>query len=173
MCSHVSCIFFVFLCQWCAAYLEAASFGGVQDEELLEQVLTVGGHVKGNPVFTTQHTLPQFLKQNKKRVNICIYGHIHISRLFFSYNFRFWQNKKTKWWPWLFDQLPNTVHIHIHMNKKKKRNQSHLYSVSWSVSGSIWYGLNWPSYSISSGYSPSRLIVLFNKNHVYLNKSCD
>ena len=46
-------------------YLEAASFGGVQDEELLEQVLTVGGHVEGNPVFATQHTLSQFLEKDK------------------------------------------------------------------------------------------------------------
>lgn len=46
-------------------YLEAASFGGVQDEELLQQVLTVGGHVEGNPVFTTQHTLPQFLEMRE------------------------------------------------------------------------------------------------------------
>lgn len=46
-------------------YLEAASFGGVQDEELFEQILTVRGHVERNPVFTTQHTLSQFLVVDK------------------------------------------------------------------------------------------------------------
>lgn len=49
-----------------AAYLEAASFGGVQNEELFEQVLTVGGHVERNPVFTTQHALSQFLEMDKR-----------------------------------------------------------------------------------------------------------
>lgn len=52
----------VCVCQCSAVYLEAASFGGVQDEELFEQVLTVRGHVERNPVFTTQHTLSQFLE---------------------------------------------------------------------------------------------------------------
>lgn len=47
-------------------YLEAASFGGVQNEELLEQVLTVGRHVERDPVFTTQHTFSQFLEMDKK-----------------------------------------------------------------------------------------------------------
>lgn len=42
-------------------YLQAASFGGIQDEELFEQVLAVGGHVERNPVFTAQHALSQFL----------------------------------------------------------------------------------------------------------------
>lgn len=46
----------------CAAYLQAASFGRVQNEELFEQVLTVGGHVEGNPVLATQHALSQFLE---------------------------------------------------------------------------------------------------------------
>ena len=53
------------VCINACVYLEAASFGGVQDEELLEQVLTVGGHVKGNPVFTSQHALSQFLEKDK------------------------------------------------------------------------------------------------------------
>ena len=57
---------FVFLCVCVGvAYLEAASFRGVQNEKLFEQVLTVGGHVEGNPVFTTQHSLPQFLEMDK------------------------------------------------------------------------------------------------------------
>lgn len=56
---------FVCACGCSAVYLEAASFGGVQDEELFEQVLTVRGHVERNPVFTTQHTLSQFLVMNK------------------------------------------------------------------------------------------------------------
>ena len=49
-----------------AAYLEAASFGGVQNEELFEQVLTVGGHVERNPVFSTQHALSQFLEMDER-----------------------------------------------------------------------------------------------------------
>lgn len=60
---------FVCVCQCSAAYLEAASFGGVQDEELFEQVLTVRGHVERNPVFTTQHALSQFLVKDNDRVN--------------------------------------------------------------------------------------------------------
>lgn len=50
--------------QCSAAYLEAASFGGVQNEELFEQVFAVGGHVERNPVFTTQHALSQFLEMD-------------------------------------------------------------------------------------------------------------
>lgn len=53
------------LCACSAMYLEAASFGGVQDEELFQQVLTVRGHVERNPVFTTQYTLSQFLEMDK------------------------------------------------------------------------------------------------------------
>lgn len=47
-------------------YLEAASFGGVQDEELLEQVLTVSGHVEGNSIFSTKNALSQFLEMNER-----------------------------------------------------------------------------------------------------------
>lgn len=61
----VSVFWAVRLCINAFVYLEAASFGGVQDEELLKQVLTVGRHVEGNPVFTTQHTLSQFLEMEK------------------------------------------------------------------------------------------------------------
>lgn len=49
--------------QW--VYLEAASFRGIQDKELFEQVLAVCRHVERNPVFTTQHTLSQFLVMDK------------------------------------------------------------------------------------------------------------
>jgi len=55
----------VYLCQCSAAYLKAASFGRVQDQELFKQVLTVSGHVEGNPVFTTQHTFSQFLQMEE------------------------------------------------------------------------------------------------------------
>ena len=48
-----------------AVYLETASFGRVQDQELFEQVLAVGGHVERDPVFTTQHALSQFLRTDK------------------------------------------------------------------------------------------------------------
>lgn len=47
------------------AYLEAASFGGVEDEELLEQVLAVGGHVERNPVLAAQHALSQLLAKDE------------------------------------------------------------------------------------------------------------
>ena len=53
------------VCSYSEAYLEAASFGGVQDEELFKQILTVRRHVERNPVFTTQHTLSQFLVVDK------------------------------------------------------------------------------------------------------------
>lgn len=56
----------IWVCVLMCVYLEAASFGGVQDEELLEQVLTVSGHVEGNPIFATQHALPQFLEMNTR-----------------------------------------------------------------------------------------------------------
>lgn len=61
----VSCVLCVRECQRSAAYLEAASFGGVQDEELFQQVLTVRGHVERNPVFTAQYALSQFLDMDK------------------------------------------------------------------------------------------------------------
>lgn len=51
-------------CNVNAVYLQAASFGGVQDEELFQQVLAVRGHVERNPVFTTQHALSQFLEKD-------------------------------------------------------------------------------------------------------------
>lgn len=50
---------------WEQAYLEAASFGGVQYEELFEQVLAVGGHVERNPVFAAQHALSQLLVKDE------------------------------------------------------------------------------------------------------------
>lgn len=37
--------------QW--VYLKAASFGGIQNKELFEQVLAVRRHIERNPVFTT------------------------------------------------------------------------------------------------------------------------
>lgn len=49
-------------------YLEAASFRGIQDKELFEQVLAVRGHVERNPVFATQHALSQLLAVDKNMV---------------------------------------------------------------------------------------------------------
>lgn len=62
-CIQYACHCLVFVCV--VVYLEAASFGRVQNEELFQQVLTVGGHVEWNPVFTTQHTFSQFLETYK------------------------------------------------------------------------------------------------------------
>lgn len=51
------------------AYLKAAPFGGVQDQELFEQVLAVCGHVEGNPVLPAQHALSQLLVVGKDQAS--------------------------------------------------------------------------------------------------------
>ena len=40
-------------------HLEGGPAGGIQYQKLLEQILTVGGHVKGNPIFPSQNTFPE------------------------------------------------------------------------------------------------------------------
>ena len=42
-------------------HLQGTPLGGVEDEELLQQVLTISRHVEGDPVFAPQHPLPQLL----------------------------------------------------------------------------------------------------------------
>lgn len=61
------------------AYLKAASFGGVQDEELFKQVLAVGGHVEGNPVFATQHALSQLLVKDENGQSELMDANINIT----------------------------------------------------------------------------------------------
>lgn len=50
-------------------YLKAASLGGVQDQELFEQVLAVCGHVERNPVLPTQYALSQLLACGTDKVS--------------------------------------------------------------------------------------------------------
>lgn len=46
-------------------HLQGAPLGGVEDEELLEEVLAIRGHVKWDPVLPPQHPLPQLLQEPK------------------------------------------------------------------------------------------------------------
>ena len=41
--------------------LEGGPLEGVEDEKLLEEVLTVGGHIKGDAVLAPQHPFTQLL----------------------------------------------------------------------------------------------------------------
>lgn len=50
-------------------YLKTAPFGGVQDQELLEQVLAVCRHVERNPVLPTQHALSKLLVWGKDKAS--------------------------------------------------------------------------------------------------------
>ena len=57
----------------CEVYLETGSLEGVEDKELLEQVLAVSGHVERNAILSPQDPLPQLLmthdQTRKTRVN--------------------------------------------------------------------------------------------------------
>ena len=46
-----------FVCVCVCTNLEGSSFHRVENQESLEEVLTVSGHVEGDPVFTPQNPL--------------------------------------------------------------------------------------------------------------------
>ena len=60
----------VCVCVCVKTYFQAASLRGVEDKELLQQVLAVSGHVEGDTIFPSQNTLPQFLRKVQTQLSI-------------------------------------------------------------------------------------------------------
>lgn len=48
-------------------HLEVHPLARVEDEELLQEVFTVRGHVEGDAVLASQHPLPQLLQAQQTR----------------------------------------------------------------------------------------------------------